>query len=47
MHVSDGKKIWEIPYFKDGAILKVDTRNPKKPDNHHGMSVPEMQYNIL
>jgi hypothetical protein len=23
MNISEGKKLGEIPYFKDGAILKV------------------------
>lgn len=28
--ISEGTKIGDIPYFVDGAVLKVQSRNPKK-----------------
>lgn len=26
--ISEGKKVHEIPYLKDGAILKASSKNP-------------------
>lgn len=45
LSVPEGKKLFDIPYFKDGAIIKVSSRNPKKPVTH-GVGVDEMQYLI-
>lgn len=28
--IGEGTKIGDVPYFTDGAILKVSSRNPKK-----------------
>ena len=29
--ISERVKIGDVPYFEDGAIIKVDSRAPKKP----------------
>lgn len=44
LSVPEGKKLFDIPYFKDGAIIKVSSRNPKKPPVAHGVGVNEIQY---
>lgn len=28
--IGEGVKLGDVPYFVDGAILKVSSRNPKK-----------------
>ena len=28
--IGEGTKIGDVPYFVDGAILKVNSKNPKK-----------------
>lgn len=28
--IGEGTKIGDVPYFTDGAILKVNNKNPKK-----------------
>jgi hypothetical protein len=28
--IAEGKKIYDIPYFQDGAIIRVESKNPKK-----------------
>lgn len=43
LSVPEGKKIYDVPYFKDGAIVKVSSRNPKKPEAHQGMGVSQLQ----
>lgn len=46
--VPEGKKLYDVPYFKDGAIIKVSSRNPKKPEAQKGMSsmMPYLQFNL-
>ena len=28
--INEGTKVGDVPYFVDGAILKISTKNPKK-----------------
>ena len=32
LNVGDGKKIYDVPYFKDGAIINVQSKRPKKKE---------------
>lgn len=43
--IPEGKKLAEIPYFRDGAIIKVSSKNPQlKKKESHGIGVSDMQY---
>lgn len=43
--IPEGKKLYQVPYFKDGAIIKVSSKNPQlKKKESHGIGVSEMQY---
>lgn len=35
-----------MPYFQDGAILKVSSRSPKKEIVHTGIKASEIEYSI-
>lgn len=40
LSVFDKKKIYDIPYFKDGAIVKVESKAPKlNKRESHGVGV--------
>lgn len=46
--IPEGKKLHEIPYFRDGAIIKVSTKNPQLNKKQSvGIGVSEMQSSIL
>jgi len=42
--ISESTKIREVPYFADGAILKVSSKNPKK-ESHVGIKTSDIEYN--
>ena len=41
--ISEGTKLGDIPYFVDGAILKVNSRNPKKQVVHSGIKASDIE----
>lgn len=44
----DGKKVHEIPYLKDGAIIKVSSKNPQLVKKEsHGIGVSDMQASFV
>ena len=42
--INEGTKIGDVPYFVDGAILKVNTKNPKKQKVVSGLKASELQH---
>lgn len=42
INLSEAVRIRDVPYFQDGAILKVDTRNPKK-ESHIGIKASDIE----
>ena len=41
--IGEGTKIGDVPYFVDGAILKVNSKNPKKQVVHSGIKASDIQ----
>ena len=42
--VSEGNKLGDIPYFVDGAVLNVASKNPKKEPLHSGIKASDIEY---
>lgn len=46
--IPEGKKLYEVPYFKDGAVIKVNSKNPQlKKKESHGIEVSQVQSDYI
>ena len=43
MNVPESKRLSDIPYMEDGAILIVESRGPKKKESHIGVGIDELK----
>lgn len=42
MNIPNDRRLRDIPYFQDGAVLRVESKTPRK-DPHTGVSVADLK----